>query len=302
MIFGVAGVALLLVGTAVVLIGLRQARVAHGTFAYLQGVSDPVQTDQFQIRLAQPFVRRVVAPLGPRLVAKIAALTPSSYLNRVHLSLLQAGLSSSVTAEEFVAAQVVIGGLAFVPAFLLAISGGALGVVLLVLAPTLGLLGPSAWLTRQARERSEAVLKDLPDVLDLLAISVEAGTSLEQAMAIAGSHFTSPLADELVMTLREMELGLPRRQAFQNLRRRTGVPELSNVVLVLIQADALGTPISRVLQTQSRDMRDRRRQWAREKAGKMPVKIVFPMILFIFPALFVVLLGPAALAISHGLK
>jgi tight adherence protein C len=139
-------------------------------------------------------------------------------------------------------------------------------------------------------------------VLDLLAISVEAGTSLEQAMAIAGSHFTSPLADELLLTLREMELGLPRRQAFQNLRRRTNVPELSNVVLVLTQADTLGTPISRVLHTQSHDMRDRRRQWARERAGKMPVKILFPMVVFIFPAIFAVLLSPAVLTIMRGLK
>jgi tight adherence protein C len=302
MLFGVAGVALLVVGAAVVGIGIRQARVASGTFAYLRGAAGQDETDAFQVRLAEPFVRRVVSPLGPRLIDRISSLTPSSYLNRIHLSLLHAGLSGTVTAEEFVTAQVVLGGLALVLATLLALSGGALGLLLLFLAPTVGVLGPSSWLARKARERSESILKDLPDVLDLLAISVEAGTSLEQAMAIAGQHFTSPLADELVLTLREMELGLPRRQAFQNLRRRTNVHELSNVVLVLIQADALGTPISRVLRTQSHEMRDRRRQWAREKAGKLPVKVLFPMVFCIFPAMFVVLLGPAVISILHGLK
>jgi tight adherence protein C len=302
MLFAIAGFSLLVVGLAVVGVGVREARTTNGTVSYLQRLAGGDETDEFQQRLAQPFVRRVVAPLGPRVVARVAHLTPSSYLDRLHLSLLHAGLSSSVTAEEFATAQVVLAGLALVVAFLLALSGGTLGLLLLVIAPTVGAIAPSAWLKRIARERGEAVLRDLPDVLDLLAISVEAGTSLEQAMAIAGSHFTSPLADELLLTLREMELGLPRRQAFQNLRRRTNVPELSNVVLVLTQADTLGTPISRVLHTQSHDMRDRRRQWARERAGKMPVKILFPMVVFIFPAIFAVLLSPAVLTIMRGLK
>ena len=107
-------------------------------------------------------------------------------------------------------------------------------------------------------------------------------------------NFTSPLADEFARTLREMELGLPRREALQNLKKRTEVPELSNFVLTLTQADALGMPVGRVLKTSAGEMRSKRRQWAREKAAKLPVKILFPLVLFIFPAIFVVLLGPAA--------
>ena len=106
-------------------------------------------------------------------------------------------------------------------------------------------------------------------------------------------HFDSPLADEFSRTLKEMELGLPRREALQNLKRRTEVPELSNFVLALTQADALGMPIGRVLKTQAAEMRLKRRQWAREKAAKLPVKILFPLVLFIFPPVFVVVLGPA---------
>jgi tight adherence protein C len=174
--------------------------------------------------------------------------------------------------------------------------------LLLLLAALIGLLGPPAWLRRVASARAEAILNDLPDVLDLLAIAVEAGTALEQAMAIAGTHFTSPLADELILTLREMELGLSRRQALQNLKRRTDVAQLGNVVAVLIQAEALGMPIGRILHTQSQEVRDRRRQRVREKAAKLPVKILFPMLVFIFPAIFIILLGPAAIAVTHMFK
>ena len=98
------------------------------------------------------------------------------------------------------------------------------------------------------------------------------------------------MATELGRTLQEMELGLPRRDALQNLKRRTEVPELSNFVLILVQADALGMPIGRVLRTQAVEMRLKRRAWAREKAAKLPVKILFPLVLFIFPSIFVVLL------------
>ncbi len=123
----------------------------------------------------------------------------------------------------------------------------------------------------------------------------------EGALEIVVQHFDSPLSQEFSRTLHEMELGLPRRDAFQNLKRRTQVPELSNFVLALLQADALGIPIGRVLKTQAVEMRNKRRQWAREKAAKLPVKMLFPLIGFVFPAIMVVILGPAAAGISGGL-
>ncbi|MGH9189023.1 MAG: type II secretion system F family protein, partial [Acidimicrobiales bacterium] len=135
-----------------------------------------------------------------------------------------------------------------------------------------------------------------------LAISVEAGMGFEGALAIVCSHFQSPLADEFARTLREMELGLPRKDAFGNLKRRTQVPELSNLVLALLQADALGIPIGRVLKTQATEMRAKRRQWAREKAAKLPVKMLIPLVLFVFPSIMVVILGPAVGGIYRALK
>lgn len=164
-----------------------------------------------------------------------------------------------------------------------------------------GAILPRTWLRRRQDERQSSIRKDLPDVLDLLAISVEAGVGFEGALEVVTRHFDSPLGVELSRTLREMELGLPRREALQNLKRRVEVPELSNFVLILVQADALGMPIGRVLRTQATEMRSKRRQWAREKAGQLPVKLLIPLVLFILPALFVVVLGPAVPSIMQTL-
>jgi tight adherence protein C len=172
--------------------------------------------------------------------------------------------------------------------------GGGGGLLLGILLPVCGAQLPKSWLDRKVEDRVAAIRRDMPDTLDLLAISVEAGVGFEGALGIVCDNFTSPLADEFARTLREMELGLPRREALQNLKKRTEVPELSNFVLTLTQADALGMPVGRVLKTAADEMRTKRRQWAREKASKLPVKILFPLVLFIFPSIFIVLLGPAA--------
>ncbi len=208
-------------------------------------------------------------------------------------------------AEEFVIAQsaatgiLTVGSLAYV---LLAAPAPRTGIMMLVLAPVIGWCLPASWLSRKVTERQQAILKDLPDTLDLLAISVEAGMGFEGALEIVCQHFNSPLSLEFSRTLHVMELGLPRRDAFQNLKRRTQVPELSNFVLALLQADALGIPIGRVLKTQAVEMRNKRRQWAREKAAKLPVKMLFPLVLFVFPAIMVTVLGPAAFGIKLAFK
>ena len=172
---------------------------------------------------------------------------------------------------------------------------------MVVLLAAMGVFAPVAWLRRKQDERQGSIKRDLPDVLDLLAISVEAGVGFEGAVEVVTRHFDSPLATEFTRTLQEMELGLPRRDALQNLKRRTEVPELSNFVLILVQADALGMPIGRVLRTQAVEMRLKRRAWAREKAARLPVKILVPLTLFILPALFVVILGPAVMSIAKNI-
>ena len=235
----------------------------------------------------------------------VVPLLPTTYVQRLRERLETAGRAQGTTAEELAALQVVlaVAGLAAAVAFVAMATpspAGALGAAILL--PVCGALAPKAWIERAARERQAVVRRDLPDVLDLLAISVEAGLGFDAALELAARNFRGALADELRRTLREMELGSSRRDALHAMKRRVAVPELSTFVVALTQADALGMPIGRVLHAQAAELRSRRRQWAREKAGKLPIKILFPLVGFIFPAILVVLLGPAAVSILEALR
>ncbi len=299
--FTVIGAGLAAVGVA------RARRPAFNVAEYFQDLDADAgrPVDEFEAKLAEPFWVRVVKPFSGKALKSVTRFTPSEYLERTHRKLLLSGMTGSMRAEEFVVAQaaatalLTVGALAYL---FFAQPAPRIGIMMLILGPVIGWCLPTAWLTRKVNERQGAILKDLPDTLDLLAISVEAGMGFEGALEIVCQHFNSPLAEEFARTLHEMELGLPRRDAFQNLKRRTEVPELSNFVLALLQADALGIPIGRVLKTQATEMRNKRRQWAREKAAKLPVKMLFPLVLFVFPAIMVVILGPAAAGISQAFK
>ena len=296
-------------GVTCVMAGLSRRRVVADPTAYLHeldmDVYDDADADEFTKRMREPFLTRVLRPLGASVLDQIASVTPRNYVLRVHEQLLLAGKSATMRAEEFITAQVISTGaglaLALTIVALLRPSSGK-ATFMLVMFPAVGALFPASWLSRAVQERKSAIQRDLPDVLDLLAISVEAGVGFEGALDVACQHFESPLAEEMSRTLKEMELGLSRRDALQNLKRRTQVPDLSNFVLALTQADALGMPIGRVLHVQAREMRSKRRQWAREKAAKLPVKILFPLVLFIFPPILVIILGPAASGIMKALS
>lgn len=305
----VIGMLLVSLGVVTVAAGIQRRSAAPATegdpAAYLRSLdAEAEEADEFTKILAEPFITRVLRPLGAGLLNSFGALFPTNYRDAVHTKLVHAGLTGRVRAEEIVTGQILASALGVVVGLGLGVLTDApTGQRLLyaLLLPVAGAILPSAWLSRQVDDRKEAILRDLPDTLDLLAISVEAGVAFEGAIGIVCEHFDSALADEFSRTLKEMELGLPRREALQNLKRRTEVPELSNFVLALTQADALGMPIGRVLKTQADEMRKKRRQWAREKAAKLPVKIMFPLVLFIFPTIFIVVLGPAASEIGRAL-
>jgi tight adherence protein C len=257
--------------------------------------------DEFSERLTLPIISRLFKPFGRLIATRVGALLPRNYVEGLRHKLLVAGVSATLGPEEFVVLQAVgvAGGLLLGVVAASAIGYSGTGLVRLVAIAGLGgFLSPRAWLRRRRDARQMSIRKDLPDVLDLLAISVEAGVGFEGAIEVVIRHFDTPLGIELSRTLREMELGLPRREALQNLKRRVEVPELSNFVLILVQADALGMPIGRVLRTQAAEMRSKRRQWARERAGQLPVKLMIPLVIFILPALFVVILGPAVPGIT----
>jgi len=298
-------VCLAAVGALMAFVGVKSQRPVLDAGRYLQELDeDTAIIDEYDRKLAEPFAVRLMHPLG-QVFGSVAKLTPRNYIENVHKKLLHAGLANSIRAEELVVGQVALTALLTLGGLLWAVLGSAsprTTLLVLILMPVIGLLVPSAWLTRKVEERQSSILKDLPDTLDLLAISVEAGMGFEGALEIVCQHFDSPLSHEFARTLHEMELGLPRRDAFQNLKRRTEVPELSNFVLALLQADALGIPIGRVLRTQGAEMRAKRRQWAREKAAKLPVKMLIPLTLFIFPAIMIIVLGPAASGFINVLK
>ncbi len=299
---------LLVGGAAIALFGLMQRSAepaGDDVESYMRSFDDqPDERDEFRQILAEPFLGRVMRPLAGGLLSLLGGVLPGNYRERIHLQLLYAGLAGRFRAEEIISLQVlgaVVGFLLGVFVIAFDVLSGGLAILALVLFPVGGAQLPKSWLDRQVDERKDAIRRDLPDTLDLLAISVEAGMGFEGALGVVCDNFSSPLADEFARTLREMELGLPRREALHNLKRRTEVPELSNFVLTLTQADALGMPVGRVLKTSAGEMRTKRQQWAREKAAKLPVKILFPLVLFIFPAIFVVLLGPAASDIGGSL-
>jgi tight adherence protein C len=300
----VAGGLIVLTGMALVGVGLRwkQSAAIEDLLAEFEATSSDL--DEYTQKLQSPLATRVLVPLGRQLIASLQSLLPRNHVAGIRRRLVLAGLSGRFGAEEYIAGQVVGTLVGLVVGLLVAVTLDWSGGRLVAAAVGGGLLGFStpALYTKQHRDlRVEAIEKELPDVLDVLAISVEAGVGLEGAIQAVVERFSSPLGDELAHMLSEMELGLSRREALQNLRARTDIPDLNGFVLALLQADALGMPMTRVLQTQAEEMRRRRRGKVREAAAKLPVKILFPLIIFILPSLFIVILGPAVIAIYENL-
>ena len=254
-------------------------------------------------RVQEPLVNRIFGPAARGFRNTLARLYPSSEVDRVHADLLKAGLTGTLRAEEFVAIQMgsALLGVALGLACLVSgVLGTKIGVAMLFILPIIGGLAPTRWLRSRIKTRRMRVTNDLPDLLDLMTISVAAGLGLEQAMQVSCARFESPVCDELRLTLREMELGLSRHDALDNLKLRTDIDDLITFAVVLSQADALGLPIGRVLEAQAEEMRDKRRQRAREKAAKVPVKILFPLALCFLPAIMIIVLGPIVGPIRHA--
>ena len=264
-------------------------------------LAEPIQMPE---RVQNPLVTRLFGPASDALRHWLSRLYPSRDIDRVHADLLKAGLTGTFRAEEFVALQVagVIMGVAVgLTDLVVGVGGSKVAIALLVLLPVAAAVGPSMWLRRRIKHRRDEVTNDLPDILDLMTISVAAGLGLEQAMQVSCAHFESAVCNELRLTLREMELGLSRHDALENLKLRTDIDDLVTFSVVLSQADLLGLPIGRVLQAQGDEMRDKRRQRAREKAAKVPVKILFPLAFCFLPAIMIIVLGPLVGPIKHAL-
>lgn len=287
-------------GLAVVAAGAVQRRRVVAVEALLADDDATIATDAdvWQDRLEESASSRLLRPLIDRSSGAVRHLLPRTRLSEVRQQLLRAGLAGRLSAEEFVSLQM-LSAAAGVGFAALVFAGTARSLALSLLVAFVGVITPKALLDNRRRARVEEVQRELPDVLDLLAICVEAGQGLEAALATVAQREDGVLPAELRHTLREMELGVSRRVALEHLRDRLAVPDVSGLVASLVQAEVLGTPIGDVLHTQATEQRRRRRAQVREQAAKLPVKMLVPLTIFILPALFVVVLGPAVLDIRQ---
>jgi tight adherence protein C len=242
---------------------------------------------------------RLITPISEWLSRWALRVNPRSSTDIVRQRLMAAGLGLRITPTGFLAFK---GFLALGGIFLGSLmgSGKGFGGVLMgaMFIGAIGFLGPDYALTLKSRARKEKVKAELPDALDLLAVSVEAGLGFDASLAKINEHMEGPLAEEFGLTLSEMRIGEGRQEALKRLAERVDAQELSAFTRAIIQADQLGTSLGRILRVQAADARLRRQAAAEEKAMKAPIKMLFPTVLFIFPAMFLVILGPAILNVQ----
>jgi tight adherence protein C len=260
-------------------------------------------TDSVDLReeeLSGSALNRIVLPAAKRVGKGLVRLTPFDLNARINEKLILAGSPAGWDAERVVALKI-IGGLAgLVGGVLLAALlpiAALLKVLFVVLFALTGYVVPGVQVSAMATKRQRAIQKQLPDVMDLLTISVEAGLGFDAALSQVTKNVPGPLAEEIGRLLQEVQIGSSRAEAFRHLGDRTSVPELQSFTLSMIQADLFGVSIANVLRAQSKELRQKRRQRAEELAQKIPVKLLFPMIFLVLPALFVIVIGPGAIKI-----
>lgn len=282
---------------------LEDRQVVRDSLRQLDGYELENQRDQ---ELLAPLKDRAIAPILGQLTSLGRRFTPTGYVDKVRQKFVYTGDANGEAVDRFLAIRVVTAvaaAMIFVAFFILGLSpfegtsnlavGGLLMLVLLI--------GPDAKLNKKVEARRHALQVMLPDVLDLLTISVEAGLGFEQAVDRVIDAVPGPLTDEFQRMLGEVRAGSSRADAMRALDERCNITEVRSFVLAILQADAFGVSIGRVLRAQSEEMRIKRRQLAQERAQKAPVKMLIPMVFCIFPSLFVVIIGPAALNIAGKL-
>jgi tight adherence protein C len=244
-------------------------------------------------------LERLVLPFAGKVISSITRLTPLDLYGRTNRLIELAGNPPSLTAERIVAFKIVGGILGFVAGLLVApllpFEGFSASVMTAVLFALTGYTFPSAGLSARASKRQKEIRKAMPDTMDLLTISVEAGLGFDAALAQVVKNVPGPLSEEIARMLQEMQIGVSRAEAFRNLNDRTEVPELDGFVLSMIQADKYGVGVAKVLRAQAKELRQKRRQRAEEVAQKVPLKLLFPTIFLVLPAMFIVILGPGAI-------
>ena len=275
-------------------------------------VTDRILPPEMRERVVQEsFLTRVLGPKLEALAEQPGAIANILNVEDIRVRLLRGGFPMGLRATTFMVIKVVgtflgallfmlylpiLNSVIFVPVFNFAFPPATL--------PVFGLLGalygfriPDIWLAMKIKARQREIQLVLPDMIDLISVSVEAGLGLMAAIQRISERFNNALSEEFLRTLQEVRLGRAQTDALRDMVKRVDVPDLSTLLTAIVQAELLGLAVANVLRIQSERLRERRSQRAREAAQKAPIKMTFPLVLFIFPALFVVILGPAMIKI-----
>jgi tight adherence protein C len=287
-------------------VGLELSRAQRSrTTDLLESQVGSLVPDLRQRELSQPLMRRALLPFVSNIGSLGRRLTPVEMRKRIAHKLVLAGSPAGWDADKVAVAKV--GGLAAGAVFGVLFSqqvgiSGLGSVSFIVLLTGVGYMAPDTIFARKAEERQKAIRRALPDTMDLLTISVEAGLGFDSALAQVVHNVPGELSEELARMLQEMQLGVSRADAFRHLADRTDVDEMNAFVLAMVQADVFGISVSKVLRAQAKELRIKRRQNAERAAQQIPLKILFPMIFCVMPALLVVVLGPGAIRIFENFK
>jgi len=256
-----------------------------------------------EIELSQPFGQRVLVPMINASATFVSRFTPQRTMEATRHKLEMAGNPNNWSPSQFVGVRGLAGLLLGILTFALTMLStvGPLQRILFVLVMTLlGFMLPSIWLSRRIRRRQNEIVKTLPDAIDLLTISVEAGLPFDGAMQRVADKWDNEISRAFGRVLTEIRVGKSRRDALRDMAERAGVPDVTSFVAALVQADQLGISIAKVLRIQSEQMRIKRRQRAEEKAHQAPVKMLIPMTFLIFPSIWIVIIGPAIIVLKQS--
>ena len=265
-----------------------------------QLVVQPKSLEEYELQ--QPFFERAVRPIVKRLARAGRRGDQGGIIARTDAKLEKAGYPGGLRGADWMGVKLLAAiGFAVLGFLLGLLLGGVTGGLFFALVGAgVGFMGPEFWLGRKIRARGMAMVLQLPDALDLLTISVEAGLGFDAALAKVVEKMDGPLVQEFRQALAEIRMGRTRREALRDVAKRADSQPINNFIGAIVQAEQLGVPIAKVLQIQSNQLRIERRQRAEEAAAKAPVKMLFPMVGCIFPTIFIVILGPAIVTVLKG--
>jgi tight adherence protein C len=290
-------------GVLIIFVGLgRAASTPNAVNIRLQQYGARPRTLE-EMELAAPFTERVLTPLIRGMARFLTRFTPKQNMEAVRHKLDLAGNPNDWTVADFLGVRGLAAVFASVVAVLLAFAMRSEPAVLLLflgIGAVLGFFLPVLWLGMKIGARQHQIQRALPDALDLLTISVEAGLAFDSAMAKVAEKWDNELSRAFARVISEVRVGKLRRDALRDMSDRTDVPDVKNFIAAVIQADQLGVSIAKVLRIQSEQMRVKRRQRAEEQANQAPVKMMIPLAFLIFPSIFIVLLGPTVLIFLNG--